>query len=40
MAERVKVWRPTKEEIESILLEMRPIISEFARRARQAGNNR
>ena len=36
MAERVKVWRPTEEEIETILIEMRPIITEFARRARQA----
>ena len=36
MAERIKIWRPTQEEIESILVEMRPIISEFARRARQS----
>ena len=34
MAERIRVWRPTQEEVESILIEMRPIINEFARRAR------
>jgi len=35
MGERIKIWRPTQEEIESILVEMRPIICEFARRAQQ-----
>ena len=40
MVERVKAWRPTQEEIESILIEMRPIITEFARRARQASKTR
>ena len=38
--QRVRTWRPTQEEIERIMIEMRPIINEFARRARAAGNGR
>ena len=35
MAERVRAWRPTEEEVELIVAEMRPIIREFAQRARR-----
>jgi hypothetical protein len=34
MNERLKTWHPSGEELERILAEMRPIIAEFARRAR------
>ena len=30
-------WHPTREELERILAEMRPIVIEFAARARAAG---
>ena len=35
MDERLRDWRPTQEEIERILDEMRPIIHELARRDRE-----
>ena len=35
MDERLRDWRPTREEIERILEEMRPIIHELARRDRE-----
>jgi len=35
MADRVRAWRPTEEEVERIIAEMRPIIHEFAQRARR-----
>ncbi len=31
----VASWKPNQEELDRILAEMRPIIAEFARRARQ-----
>ena len=31
----VTAWKPNREELDRILAEMRPIIAEFARRARQ-----
>jgi hypothetical protein len=34
MDERLRSWHPNREELERILAEMRPIIAEFARRAR------
>jgi hypothetical protein len=34
MDERLKSWHPSPDELEQILREMRPIIVEFARRAR------
>jgi len=34
MDERLRSWHPKGEELEGILAEMRPIIAEFARRAR------
>jgi hypothetical protein len=34
MNERLKTWHPSGDELERILAEMRPIIAEFARRAR------
>ena len=36
MDERTQAWQPSPEEIEAILAEMRPIIEDFARRAREA----
>jgi hypothetical protein len=36
MSERLRVWRPNQEELDRIMAEMRPIITEFAQRARQA----
>jgi hypothetical protein len=35
MVERIRAWRPTQEEVELIVAEMRPIICEFAQRARR-----
>ena len=35
MDERLRDWRPTQEEIERILEEMRPIIHELAKRDRE-----
>jgi hypothetical protein len=35
MAQRVRAWRPTEEEVRRIVAEMRPIIHEFAQRARR-----
>jgi hypothetical protein len=37
MDERLRNWHPSREELERILAEMRPIVAEFARRARAAG---
>ena len=37
MDERLRSWHPSREELERILDEMRPIVVEFARRARDAG---
>jgi hypothetical protein len=37
MDERLRGWHPTTEELERILAEMRPIVIEFARRARDEG---
>ena len=37
MDERTCRWKPTREELERILTEMRPIVAEFAQRARAAG---
>ena len=34
MDERLKDWHPGRDELERILAEMRPVIAEFARRAR------
>ena len=34
MEERLKNWHPGGDELERILAEMRPVIVEFARRAR------
>jgi hypothetical protein len=34
MDERMRTWHPSGAELEEILQEMRPIIAEFARRAR------
>ena len=34
MDERLKNWHPGRDELERILAEMRPVIVEFARRAR------
>jgi len=34
MIESIRAWEPTREEVERIVAEMRPIIREFARRAR------
>lgn len=34
MEERLKNWHPRGDELERILAEMRPVIVEFARRAR------
>lgn len=34
MDERLRNWHPDREELERILAEMRPIVAEFARRAR------
>ena len=36
MDERLRAWRPTQEELERILDEMRPIIHEMARRDRES----
>ena len=36
MDERLRAWRPTEEELERILEEMRPIIHEMARRDRES----
>jgi hypothetical protein len=36
MDERTQAWQPSPEEIEAILAEMRPIIEDFARRAKAA----
>ena len=30
-------WHPSREELERILAELRPIVAEFARKARAAG---
>lgn len=35
--ERLRRWHPRGEELDRILAEMRPIVREFARRARDAG---
>jgi hypothetical protein len=35
--ERLRRWHPSDEELEGILAEMRPIVREFARRARDQG---
>jgi hypothetical protein len=40
MDEHQRAWRPSREELERILAEMRPIVAEFARRARDAGQVR
>jgi hypothetical protein len=37
MDQRLANWHPSDEELERILAEMRPIVAEFARRAREAG---
>jgi len=37
MDERLRSWHPSREELERIMAEMRPIVAEFARRARDAG---
>ena len=37
MDQRTLKWRPSREELERILAEMRPIVAEFAARARAAG---
>ena len=37
MDERAPIWRPSREELERILAEMKPIVVEFAQRARAAG---
>ena len=34
MDERLRNWHPGRDELERILAEMRPVIVEFARRAR------
>jgi hypothetical protein len=34
MDDRLRSWHPNRDELERILTEMRPIIVEFARRAR------
>lgn len=34
MDERLKNWHPGRDELDKILAEMRPVIVEFARRAR------
>lgn len=34
MDDRLRSWHPNRDELERILAEMRPIIVEFARRAR------
>lgn len=34
MDERLRNWHPAHDELECILAEMRPVIAEFARRAR------
>ena len=37
MDQRAPMWRPSREELERILAEMRPIVAEFAKRARAEG---
>jgi hypothetical protein len=37
MDEQLRCWHPTREELDRILAEMRPIVLEFARRARDEG---
>jgi hypothetical protein len=36
-AERLRRWHPSPQELDRILAEMRPIVIEFARRARAEG---
>jgi hypothetical protein len=40
MDECLRTWHPSREELERIMAEMRPIVAEFARRARAAGQVR
>jgi hypothetical protein len=35
MARPLTAWKPTADEVKRIVIEMRPIIEEFARRARE-----
>ena len=35
--ERLRRWHPSDEELQGILAEMRPIVAEFARKARAEG---
>ena len=36
MDERLRNWRPTKEEVDRIVLELRPLIRDLARREQEA----
>lgn len=40
MNEQLRTWRPTADEVERIVAEMRPIIRAFARRDRARGYGR
>jgi hypothetical protein len=40
MDEHLRTWHPSREELERIMAEMRPIVAEFARRFRDGGKVR
>jgi hypothetical protein len=38
MATQPTIWKPTADEVQRIVAEMRPIIEDFARRARETAS--